>query len=98
MAKTLFQRFVLEASLLIVYCSWWMYFIFFLYGSDYDNNYAAASASIGLVWLTILIVSTYLLGFAIGALITKNKRRQYLLILIFIMMPILGFFLVELLS
>jgi hypothetical protein len=98
MAKTFFERFFLEIVLLVVYSSWWTYFIYFLYGADYDNNYAGASASIGIGWLTILIVSSYLLGFAIAALMNRNKRRQYLLILVFLAMPVFGVFLVEILN
>lgn len=80
---------------LVLYTCWWGYIFYFLYGKEYDNNYAEATASIGLGGITILIVVVYIIGFTVAAIKERKKTMLYLYIVPLLLTPIIGIFLFE---
>ncbi|MBO0360140.1 hypothetical protein J0X19_19420 [Hymenobacter sp. BT186] len=66
-----------------------------MYWKPYDNNYAGATASIGLGFITAIIVVVYLISFFIAALRVQKERKTYLFIMLLLMTPVLSIFLIE---
>jgi multisubunit Na+/H+ antiporter MnhE subunit len=66
-----------------------------VYWKPYNNNYASATASIGLGFITAIIVVIYFISFFIAALRIQKKRKTYLFIMLLLMTPVLSIFLIE---
>lgn len=79
----------------MVYSLWWMYLIYFLYFKEYDDNYAGGSASIGLGLITVFIILAYVIGFVVAAVKYQTKRKQHLLTLIILLLPVVVIYLIE---
>jgi len=77
-----------EITLLIIYALWSLYFFYFIYWKEYDNNAAGGMASMAMGFLCIAVLVVYVLGFSVGALLLKKRRRLYLIILPFLFMPL----------
>jgi len=81
-----------------LYICWWGYVIFFLYWQEYDNNYAAGTALIGLGVATCLIVVIYIIGFAVAYKDDKKIRKWFLFFISLLLAPIISVFLFEILK
>ncbi|MBK0403714.1 hypothetical protein I5M27_12005 [Adhaeribacter sp. BT258] len=83
---------------LIIYCSWWVYAFDFLYNKDYDNNYAGATASMGIGLMSLIIIVVYTIGFIIAAIKERKSKRlnwNIISLLIILLVPLGGIFLFE---
>lgn len=95
MGMTIRRSYTLSACCLVIYGCWWAYFLYFLYGKEYDNNYAGATASAAIGVLTVVITLTYLVGFGIAGGRSKENRHFFWFILPFLLVPWVSIFLVE---
>ncbi|MBK0403967.1 hypothetical protein I5M27_13310 [Adhaeribacter sp. BT258] len=83
---------------LIIYCSWWVYAFDFLYNKDYDNNYAGATASLGISLMALLVIVVFTTGFIVAAIKERKTKRLFwniISLLIILLIPLGGIFLFE---
>ncbi|MGI4738358.1 MAG: hypothetical protein ACRYG7_24580 [Janthinobacterium lividum] len=78
-----------------IYAVWWGYVLYFLYAKEYDNNYAAAVATEGIVLLTIIALITYTIAFFFEARRKAENRKFYLRAILLLFVPIGGIFFFE---
>jgi hypothetical protein len=80
----------LLTSLLLMglYFAWWVYVIYFFYSKKYDNNYAAATAAMGIFLLTGIIFLAYITSFLLEAKQNLENRRFYLRATLLLFVPV----------
>ncbi|WP_207534485.1 hypothetical protein [Desertivirga arenae] len=83
-----------EIVFLIYYILWWLYLVYWINSEKYDNNPAGGIASVGMGFLTFSIFLLYLISFSIAAIVSRKKRFLYLLIILFLFLPIAVSFLI----
>lgn len=83
------------AVLLLLYFGWWLYVLYFLYYKEYDNGYAAATASIGVTAITAILLAAYTIFFLLEAKGSRENRRFYLRITLLLFAPVVGISLCE---
>ncbi|MBC6698581.1 hypothetical protein [Hymenobacter sp. BT190] len=95
--KLLNSYFGVALVALLLYFSWWLFVVHFLYWEEYseDNNYATATAGLGLFYSTIALLVMYEIGFIVAAIKAKSKRLFYLAVPFILLLPMLGIWLFE---
>jgi hypothetical protein len=95
--KFLNSSFGVAVATLLLYFSWWLFVVHFLYWEEYseDNDYAAGTASLGIGAVTLTLIIIYEIGFIMAATKAKSKRHFYLAVPFVLLLPMLGIWLFE---
>ncbi|WBO86432.1 hypothetical protein [Hymenobacter yonginensis] len=95
--KFLNSSFGVAVAALLLYFSWWLFVVHFLYWKEYseDSGNAAGTAALFMDYVTIALLVMYEIGFLIAAIQATSKRPFYLVISFVLLLPMVGIWLFE---
>ena len=95
--KLLNSSFGVAVAALLLYFSWWLFVVHFLYRVEYsdDNGNAAGTAALGIGTVTLALIIIYEIGFIVTAIKAKYKRHFYLAVPFILLLPMLCIWLFE---